>query len=141
MAPAGILAGVVASADIAATVAAFAASRPRALSPTWIVSAANKSKLTLDINGNLKNYPVVTSPNAGANLILLDPPALLVADDGVILDTSDQALVQMDDAPTPATAATIMVSLWAANLVGLRVERIVNWKIVPGAVQFTATLT
>ena len=139
--PAGILAGISVSASIAATVAAFAASRPRALAPTWIVSAANKSSLVLDINGNLKNYPVVTSPNAGPNLILLDPPALLVADDGVVLDTSDEALLQMDDAPTPAAAATIVLSLWQANLVGLRVERIINWKLVPGAVQFTATMS
>jgi hypothetical protein len=139
--PAGILNGVTVSADIAATVAAFAASRPRALAPTWIVSAANLSKLTLDINGKLKNYPVVTSPNAGANLILVDAPALVVADDGVVLDTSDQASLQMDDAPTPATAATVAISLWAMNLVGLRVERIINWKVLPGAVQFTATLT
>ena len=138
--PAGILAGVTVSASIAATVAAFGASRPRALAPTWIVSPANKGKLTLD-NGMLTNYPVVTSPSAGANLILVDAPALVVADDGVILDTSDQAVVQMDDAPAPATAATLYVSLWQENLVGIRVERFINWKVVPGAVQFTATVS
>ncbi len=139
--PAGILNGIVASADIAGTVAAFAASRPRALNPTWIVSGANLSKLTLDINGRLKNYPIITSPYAGANLILVDAPALVVADNGLVIDTSDQALLQMDDAPTPATAATVVISLWAMNLIGLKVERTVNWKLLPGAAQFTATLT
>lgn len=139
--PAGILAGVTASASIAATVAAFAASRPRALTPTWIVSAANLSQLTLDIHGKLKNYPVVTSPNAGANLILVDAPALIVADAGLDMETSEEALLQMDDAPTPPAPETVYVNLWQSNLIGVRVERTINWKILPGAVQFTATLS
>ena len=71
---------------------------------------------------------------------MLDAPALLVADDGVTLDTSDQALVAMDDAPTPATALTLYTSLWAENMVGIKVERALNWTIAPGAVQFTAML-
>ncbi len=45
-----------------------------------------------------KGYPLVTSPGAGANLILVDAAAIAVADDGVELDVSDQAMVQMDDA-------------------------------------------
>ena len=58
-----------------------------------------------------------------------------------MIDTSNQALLQMDDAPTPATAATVVISLWAMNLIGLKVERTINWKILPGAVQFTATMS
>jgi hypothetical protein len=74
-------------------------------------------------------------------LILVDASALVVADAGVILDTSDQALVEMNDAPAPPTEATIYISLWASNLVGIRCERTISWKILPGAVQYTATLT
>ena len=54
---------------------------------------------------------------------------------------SDQAVVQMDDAPGAPTAATVYRSLWQDNLVGIKVERFVNWKAAAGSVQFTATLT
>ena len=81
------------------------------------------------------------SPSAGANLILLDPPVLAVADGGLELDTSDQAIVQMDDAPAAASATTVYVSLWQDNLTGIRVERTVNWKAAAGSVAFTATLS
>ena len=86
-----------------------------------------------------KGYPLVVSPSAGANLILLDPPVLAVADDGLEFDITDQAMVEMNDAAAPATAATLYTSLWQDNLVGIRVERFVNWKAAAGSVQFTAT--
>jgi hypothetical protein len=130
----------VARADIAATVAALGASGPNASAPTWIVSLANLGKLTLD-QGRLTNYPIVTLPSAGPNLILLDAAALAVADDGVALDTSNEAMVEMSDAPTPATAATIYLNLWQANMVGVRTERYINWKLASGALAFTTTLT
>ena len=95
----------------------------------------------MNVPTRFKGYPVVVSPGAGANLIFVDAPAIAVADDGIELDVSDQALVQMDDAPTPATASTLYTSLWQENKVGIRVERYLNWKAATGAVQFTATLT
>ena len=34
----------------------------------------------------------------------------------------------MSDAPdNPATASTVMTSLWQNNLIGLRAERTINW--------------
>ena len=143
--PAGILNGVTVSASIAATLSAFFTARPNAIAPTWIASPASIGTLSgLDPNNvptQFKGYPLVVSPSAGANLILLDPPVLAVADDGLELDISDQAIIEMNDAAAPATAATLYTSLWQDNLVGIRVERFVNWKAAAGSVQFTATLT
>ena len=48
---------------------------------------------------------MVVSPGAGANLIFVDAASIAVADSGIELDVSDEALVQMDDAPAPATAS------------------------------------
>ncbi len=80
-----------------------------------------------------KGYPLVVSPSAGANLILLDPPVLAVADDGLELDVSDQALVQMDDAPAPASAATIYATLWQDNLAGIASSATSTGKCWPAA--------
>jgi HK97 family phage major capsid protein len=143
--PAGILNGVTVSASIAATISAFFTARPNAIAPTWIVSPANVAALSAidphNVPTQFKGYPLVLSPAAGPNLILLDPPVLVVADDGLELDITDQAMVEMNDAAAPATATTLYSSLWQENLVGIRVERFVNWKAAANSVQFTATLT
>lgn len=143
--PAGILNGVTVSASIAATISALFTARPNAIAPTWIVSPANIGTLSaldpMNVPTRFKGYPVVVSPGAGANLIFVDAPAIAVADGGLELDTSIDALVQMDDAPAPADATTVYLNLWQANMTGIRVERVLNWAKATGAVQFTATLT
>lgn len=102
--------------------------------------------------GTFFNLPVVLSENIPANagsgspltgvgdrIILAKADEILLADDGaVMLDSSNQASLQMDSAPTnPPVAATVMVSLWQQNLVGIRAERFINWsKRRSGAVQY-----
>lgn len=80
--------------------------------------------------GSVEGITVVTSNAAGTNVIALQPSTVLYADDGgVSIDVSREASVQMDSAPdAPATATTVMVSLWQNNLIGLRAERFINWK-------------
>ena len=76
---------------------------------------------------------------AGSRIILAKASEIMLADDGqVMLDASNQASLQMDNAPTnPPTATTVMVSLWQMNMVGIRAERFINWtKRRAGAVQF-----
>lgn len=70
------------------------------------------------------------SPTDGYPLILLKQGDVLLADDGdVTLDASREASLQMDSTPdSPATGATTLVSLWQHNMVGIRAERMVNWK-------------
>ena len=75
----------------------------------------------------------------GGRIILAKASEILLADDGeVLLDASREASLQMDSAPTnPPVAATVMVSLWQMNLVGIRAERFINWKKRrAGAVQY-----
>ena len=110
----------------------------------------------LQINGNsggtFMGLPVVLSENipanagtgdplvgAGARIVLVKPSEVLLADDGqTMLDVSSEASLQMDSAPdAPATATTVLVSLWQHNMVGIRAERYINWaKRRAGAVQF-----
>jgi HK97 family phage major capsid protein len=87
--------------------------------------------------GTLFGLPVIASENvpaeggspAGNRIVLLKPGEILLADDGgIMLDVSREASVQMNTTPdNPATASTVMVSLWQNNLVGLRAERFINW--------------
>jgi len=105
-----------------------------------------------DSGGRFFGLPVVLSENIpanpgagdplagmGARIILAKASEIMLADDGeTLLDASNQASLQMDSAPTnPPVAATVMVSLWQMNLVGIRAERFINWtKRRPGAVQY-----
>ncbi len=102
--------------------------------------------------GTFFGLPVVLSENIPANpgsgspvtgngdrIILAKAGEILFADDGqVTLDASNQASLQMDSEPTnPPVAATVMVSLWQMNMVGIRAERFINWrKRRTGAVQY-----
>jgi HK97 family phage major capsid protein len=87
--------------------------------------------------GTLFGFPVVTSENipaeggspAGKRIVLLKAGEILLADDGgVVIDSSREASVQMNTTPdNPATASTVLISLWQNNLVGVKVERFINW--------------
>ncbi len=93
--------------------------------------------------GVLSGRPLVTSqiiPAAGSplvsNLIALRPQDILLADDGqVSVDASREASLQMDNAPTmasaggspPAPTATSTVSMFQTNSVAIRAERFINW--------------
>jgi HK97 family phage major capsid protein len=80
--------------------------------------------------GTFMNLPVIASENVGltdgsANgkiVALVNASDILLADDGqVSIDISREASVQMNDAPDdPTTAATVMVSLWQKNLLGIK---------------------
>jgi HK97 family phage major capsid protein len=76
---------------------------------------------------NLMGIPVLVSGNVPPQTIdLLEQSELMVADDGeVLIDTSQEASVQMDSAP--ATPATPLVSFWQQNLLGIKAERFIYW--------------
>ena len=102
---------------------------------------------TLSLNGGtvMGGLTVIPSQAMGTTVALVQPDAILYADDGgVTIDVSQEASVQMDSAPdNPALATTVLTSLWQNNLVGLRAERFINWKKArAGCVQYTvATYT
>lgn len=87
------------------------------------------------LGGTFEGYPVITSEaiNADSNggfMVFINQSDVLLADDGgVTIDVSREASLQMNTTPdNPTTAATVMVSLWQRNLVGIRAERMINWK-------------
>jgi len=95
--------------------------------------------------GTLEGIPVVASQSVPTGLVIaINAPEILLADDGgVDFSVSTEASLQMDSAPdSPATATTIMVSLWQANMVGIRAERFITWvKARTGSVQYLSGVT
>jgi HK97 family phage major capsid protein/HK97 family phage prohead protease len=95
--------------------------------------------------GTALGFTFVPSQAMGTTVAMIQPDAILYADDGgVTIDVSREASVQMDSAlDNPPLATTVLTSLWQNNLVGLRAERFINWKKArAGSVQYTvATYT
>jgi HK97 family phage major capsid protein len=88
----------------------------------------------INVNGGtFFGLPVVVSNTATAAgspsegmIVLVDQSEILLADDGQIsIDASQEASVQMNDAPS--AGAQSLVSLWQNNLLGLRAERYIYW--------------
>lgn len=90
----------------------------------------------------VSQYLANNGGSGGAPFILVDEAEVYLADDGsVTLDVSQEASLQMDDAPTNASSATVtatsMVSLWQTNSIGLRAERFIWWGLRrTGAIQW-----
>jgi hypothetical protein len=113
---------------------------------TFVLSASNALALSFRSNldgspqypgismsgGTYKGMTFITSTVASTNVVALQPALILFADEGgVTIDASREASLQMDSAPdSPATATTVLVSLWQMNCVGLRAERFITWKRV-----------
>jgi HK97 family phage major capsid protein len=87
---------------------------------------------TLDgIPLRVSQYLANNGGSGGAPLILVDEAEIYLADDGsVTLDSTDQASIEMDSAPshnsgTPTAAQ--LVSMWQTNSVAFRAERFIWW--------------
>jgi Phage capsid family len=78
------------------------------------------------IGGTLCGLPLLVSDAVAAgNLILFDAAQLHASGGTVELDRSEAATLQLDNAPdSPPISTTLVTSLWQANLVALRAERI-----------------
>jgi HK97 family phage major capsid protein/HK97 family phage prohead protease len=141
-----------ARADIGTTLRAMAALNLPMASGVWVMGVQQAISFSLMLNalgqkefpditangGTLLGFPVITSENVPASggspadghmMVFLLPSEILLADDGnVSIDMSTEASLQMESAPdSPATASTVMVSLWQRNMVALRAEREINW--------------
>jgi len=127
------------AADVASLLTAFFAGRPNAQEPVIVASAGHAAAIrTMNAGGGV-GVPVIISEAALGHTVALDGAGIFLADNGVEIDVSDQASVQMNDTPdSPATASTVQISLWQMNLRGLRTERFVNWQAVTGAVKYLA---
>jgi HK97 family phage major capsid protein len=89
------------------------------------------------------NYLANNGGSGGAPFILVDEAEVYLADDGsVTVDASEQATIEMTDAPTgaagvPTAASVNMVNMWQSNSIALRAERFIWWGLRrSGAVQW-----
>ena len=143
-------------ADVKALFTKFVTANMSLEGAVWIMPATMALGLSMMLNplgapefpglnaqgGTFFGLPVILSENipanagsgspltgAGSRIILVKASEILLADDGqTLLDASREASLQMDTAPdSPATASTVLTSLWQHNLVGIRAERFVNW--------------
>ena len=138
--------GAAAKTDLSSRVAVFVAANYNLGQSVWLMNEANAFGIGLSVNGvgqplfpgfmgqgggMLMGIPVIISNNVGARIILAHTPSILYADEGGIrIDVSREATVQMDSAPTDTVdATTVYQSLWQRNLVGIKAERIITWKV------------
>lgn len=141
--------------DLKALMATFLTANLTLENAAWIMSNTNAFALSMAVNamgaplfpgmtaqgGTLFGLPVVTSQSAGTTVALVDQKGILYADEGgVNIDVSREASLEMESSPTdPVVAATVLVSLYQQNLVGIRAERFCTWKRARTAsVKYTA---
>ncbi len=125
------------AADVGALIGQFFTNNPNAAAAALIMSPSIASMLvgatkvtTLNIvdGGSYAGVPVVVSGNVGASVVAVDASAILVASGGIVFGASSQTAVEMVDTPTdPATATTILQSLWQLDLTALRSEWFISW--------------
>ena len=78
--------------------------------------------------GDIAGIPLLVSAAAGNKLILIDAGKLLVVDEGVQIEGSRQAAVQMSD--TPSVGATNVVAAFQTNTMLVKIQRYVHWTLV-----------
>jgi HK97 family phage major capsid protein len=119
------------SADLAGLLAAITTT---ATSLVWIMRPTTAATIAMRLAGvgmptdlprTLFGAPVIFSANSPQQVTLVDAGNILYSDTGGFdVSISNQAALQMDDAPTnPPVAATVIESLWPRNLFGVRVTR------------------
>jgi HK97 family phage major capsid protein/HK97 family phage prohead protease len=132
--------------DIQALAAPFIAANLSRRGAVWLMSESNALALSLmrlpanegggfafpgvtEEGGTFSGRKVIVSEAIGNIVVLARASDILLADDGqVTIDASDQASVQMDSVPTnPVVSATVLISLWQQNLLGIRAERFITW--------------
>jgi len=82
--------------------------------------------------GVLFGFPVIASDYAPAGVVVLvNASDIYLADDGdITIDSSNEASLEMSDAPTGSSitpTATQLVSMYQTNSVAIRAERVINW--------------
>ena len=135
--------GAAAKADLAAAVATFTAAEIPLEGSVLLMSESNAFGLSISLNplgqqlfpgmsvqgGTIMGIPVIVSNALSTRIVLVHAPSIFFADDGgATIDTSREATIQMDSAPTDVVdATTVYISTWQRNLVALKVERFITW--------------
>jgi hypothetical protein len=90
------------------------------------------------VGGQVRGTPLLTSAEAGAQIVLLDANDVLFADGGVEVDVSMEATVQPTDTPVggvdpPAGPTLTPLTLWTTNAIGVKVHRWCWWALARGS--------
>lgn len=135
--------------DVRALYATFIAANMSTAGAVWIMTSTMAMAIGMMMNplgqpefpgigatgGTLLGLSVIVSEtvpsdSSGSIIVLAKQSEILLADEGgVTVDVSREASVQMNSTPDdPATASTVLTSLWANNLLGIRAERMITWR-------------
>jgi hypothetical protein len=97
-------------------------------------SAGGAAFADITVNGGtLFGVPVLTSASVpssvsgGSIIAVVEGSQVLYGDGGANIDVSQYASLQLDDAPS--AGAQPLVSLFQLNLLGVRLQRVVNWAL------------
>jgi hypothetical protein len=71
--------------------------------------------------------PQLVSKAAESRLILIDAAALAVSDNGLSVEQSTRAAVQMSD--TPTQGAVTLVSAFQTDSVFIKIRRFIHWQL------------
>lgn len=139
-------------ADLKALFGAFIAANNAPTSGVFVMSSTMALALSLMMNplgqpefpgvtmmgGTLHGLPIIASEHvpavsAGHRVALINAQDIYLGDEGgVMIDASREASLQMADDPNGSSIGTPqaaqLVSLWQTDSVGIRAERVINWK-------------
>ncbi|QHJ82375.1 MAG: hypothetical protein [Bacteriophage sp.] len=136
-------------ADVRALYSTFIAANMSTAGAAWVMTSTQAMSIGMMLNplgqpefpglgaegGSFMGLPVlvsevVPSDSSGSIIVLVKQSEILLADEGgVTVDVSREASLQMNSTPdNPATASTVMTSLWQNNLLGIRAERMITWR-------------
>lgn len=143
-------------ADLKAAIAVLVAGRSTLAASVWIMSPTTATNLSLlrgsggqpaypDITvrgGTLAGLPVLVSAGVSGYIALIDQAAVFLSPAQVALDTTEEAAMELSDAPTEnsttPTAAQV-VSLFQTDSVALRAIVYRGWElVVPGLATYIA---
>jgi HK97 family phage major capsid protein len=132
--------------DIKALLTKFVTAKIGLSSGVWVMHPSMALSLSMMVNalgnpdfpgvtmmgGTLMGMPVITSENAlSTTIALIAADEVYIAMGGVMVDSSNQASIEMNTAPTGNSGtptASSLVSLFQTNSVALRVEQFANWQ-------------
>lgn len=137
-------------ADVQRVFKGFLAAGQSVAGSYWIMSATQALAISMLQNavgnaefpgltmngGTFFGLPVVVSEAevTQGRLVLVKTSEILLAEEGIVLDSTDQASLIMDSDPSRA-GAPVAESLWQHNRVAIRAERFITWsKRRPNAV-------
>ncbi|MHA6690310.1 phage major capsid protein [Devosia sp. A449] len=147
--------------DVSNIMGTFLAAKLSPKKGVWIMDSMTVLRLTMMTNvmgdleftdldldgGTFFKRPVIVSDYVPAGLIIFaSAEDIFLADEGqATIDTSREASLSMDDAPTMNSTTPTpaqLVSLWQTNSVGIRAERYISWqKRRPQAVSYLSGVT